>query len=766
MPAQTVLRAHRRVLLVVVLALLAALVAVVRPDPAAADRPAGPAVVRELVGDAPPPPATGESSVTLLVRDATGAAAQSARAQLAASAAAPVRSDGDAATRRALLRSTRLAVAERAAAGDAVRRFATAHRLRVVDDAAGYVTVAGDLTSLATAFGARLHDVTANGRAWRVAASPIVVPSALAAHFRAAHGLDDRPVVRPRAIPGGYEGRHMRAAYRVPTSSRLGAGTTVGSIQFSGWDASDVTTYAGEAGIALSPGQIAEVSINSTDPAQHDSSGGAFEVAMDVESILSVAPAARQRVYFTSNTFAGTVAAYTRMAQDAEAGLLTVASTSWGGCEQLVSSGAAADVATAIRRLIAAGATLTAASGDAGAYDCSVASAPDSRLAVDFPASLPEVVAVGGTTLPPIAPGDFTPDVANERAWGVDGGDFPAYQGDGSGGGASIRYTRPAYQAGIPIAGTTRLVPDLALLGDAETGLAVYVGSEGGWFTGGGTSLAAPLFAGLLADAASDAQRTSGPGDIHAAMYVNQQAFRDITTGQNNQYAATDGYDRVTGLGAPIMELLAPAIGLSPGGPSPSPTVTPTSTSSPSPTAPPQAPTLVAQTTATAGVLITVSGTAAPGAEVELWGVTAPNGTITRVNTPTVLADASGQWSKVIRPLRNVNLQARVGSAVSGTRFIAVSTAVKESVAPLAGCIVQVAGSVFEPKPGRTVFIRAVDAAGRTVSLGTGSVQADGRFLLRKPYACGQRLAVYTVIEGDNVNRPGATGTQVVTTRR
>ena len=180
----------------------------------------------------------------------------------------------------------------------------------------------------------------------------------------------------------------------------------------------------------------------------------------------------------------------------------------------------------------------------------------------------------------------------------------------------------------------------------------------------------------------------------------------------------------------------------------------------------PVAPTLTAPTTATAGVLITVSGRAAPGASVELWGVTAPNGTITRVNTPAVVADSAGNWSKTIRPLRNVNLQARVGSAVSSTRFIAVSTAVRQSVAPLAGCVVQVSGSVFEPKPGATVYMRALDSAGRPLSLGTGSVQPDGRFLLRRAYACGQTLSVYTVISGDNVNRPGATTTQLVTTRR
>jgi len=178
------------------------------------------------------------------------------------------------------------------------------------------------------------------------------------------------------------------------------------------------------------------------------------------------------------------------------------------------------------------------------------------------------------------------------------------------------------------------------------------------------------------------------------------------------------------------------------------------------------APTISAPATATAGVLTTVSGTAPPGAEVALWGVTAPNGTMTRVNTPAAVADSSGAWSKTIRPLRNVTLQARVGSAGSATRFIAVSTAVHQSVAALSGCVVQVSGSVFEPKPGASVFIRALDAGGNTVSLGSGVVQRDGRFLLRRAQTCGQRLAVYTVISGDNVNRPGATTSQAITTRR
>jgi len=176
--------------------------------------------------------------------------------------------------------------------------------------------------------------------------------------------------------------------------------------------------------------------------------------------------------------------------------------------------------------------------------------------------------------------------------------------------------------------------------------------------------------------------------------------------------------------------------------------------------------TLTAPTTAIAGQVVTLTGTAAPSATVELFGVTAPNGTLTRVNGTDAVADSTGAWQRQVRFLRNVNLQARVGNVRSVTRFVAVSTAVTQSAAALPGCLVQSAGRVFEPKPGASVFVRARTAAGTTVQVGTGIVQSDGRYLVRKPYACGAFLSVYAVISGDAVNRPGGSPAVAVTTRR
>ncbi|HVF20791.1 MAG TPA: hypothetical protein VNA14_11180 [Mycobacteriales bacterium] len=176
--------------------------------------------------------------------------------------------------------------------------------------------------------------------------------------------------------------------------------------------------------------------------------------------------------------------------------------------------------------------------------------------------------------------------------------------------------------------------------------------------------------------------------------------------------------------------------------------------------------TLVAPVTAVAGVPLRVAGRAAPGASVQIWGVTAPSATLTRVGVAAATADSGGAWAVTVRPLRNVTLQARVGELRSGTRYIAVSTALTQTVTALSGCVLQVAGRSFEPKPGAVVDVRARTAAGTKVDVGRVVVGSDGRFLLRRARPCSQSLSVYSVIAGDAVNRAGASAAASVLTRR
>src|SRR5262245_20821309 len=159
----------------------------------------------------------------------------------------------------------------------------------------------------------------------------------------------------------------------------------------------------------------------------------------------------------------------------------------------------------------------------------------------------------------------------------------------GSGGGVSQVFARPTFQTGCGIpAGSTRLVPDVALESDTSPGN--YVAENGGWYIVGGTSGAAPQWAGFFAELN---QRLGGVGlgTPGARLYglCGTSAFHDVTAGSNGDYTAGTGYDLVTGLGTiDVTKFLAAA--------APTTTTTvPTSTT----TALPTTSTTVAPTTTT-----------------------------------------------------------------------------------------------------------------------------------------------------------------------
>ncbi len=434
-----------------------------------------------------------------------------------------------------------------------VSGYLHAHGFTVASTDAWTVTATGPDTAAEQVFGTRLTRLAGG----RVAATPAVLPAGLRGDVVAVTGLDTRPVFHRHAATGaGYGPADLASAYSATTGR--GAGTTVGTVQFSGWTPGEAASYAQAENIPLAAGQIqtVPVGLSAAQAATPDGAGGDAEAALDTETVLATAPAARQRVYVAANTSAGASGVYAAMASDAQAGLLTAASTSWGGCEPDTDPNIAASVEQSITRLLAAGTTVLAASGDDGAYDCArsdpnpaVAGAP----AVDFPASSPSVVAAGGTSL------TGSPGAWQETAWGPAAGTPPPVRGGG--GGASGLFARPAYQTGLSGTGTGRLVPDIASAADPAHGIAIYCtctpGQPAGWYAGGGTSAAAPAQTGLLVSMLSAYARSTGIGDIHPALYTHPGAFRDVTDGANGTYPATAGYDQATGLGSPTWTTLA-----------------------------------------------------------------------------------------------------------------------------------------------------------------------------------------------------------------
>jgi subtilase family serine protease len=162
-----------------------------------------------------------------------------------------------------------------------------------------------------------------------------------------------------------------------------------------------------------------------------------------------------------------------------------------------------------------------------------VASAGDSGYGVSYPASSPTVIAVGGTTLTLRTSGTRL----REEVW------------DGSGSGCSRYEHKPSWQKDRGC--LNRTVTDIAADADPTTGAAVYdsLGYQGqrGWFVLGGTSLSAPLVAGMFA--------LAGGGDA-SGFYRRPSALYDVTTGRNGSCKSYlcqggSGYDGPSGLGAP-----------------------------------------------------------------------------------------------------------------------------------------------------------------------------------------------------------------------
>jgi subtilase family serine protease len=148
--------------------------------------------------------------------------------------------------------------------------------------------------------------------------------------------------------------------------------------------------------------------------------------------------------------------------------------------------------------------------------------------------------------------------------------------GGASGGGVSRFFATPTFQQGLPqsdqqILGGMRGVPDVSAAADPNTGLAIYYGGQ--WTLAGGTSAAAPLWAGLMAVA--DQVAGHPLGYINPSLYKiatspqYASAFRDVTEGNNSfsgngvdvqGYQATTGWDPTTGLGSPNAANLIPLL--------------------------------------------------------------------------------------------------------------------------------------------------------------------------------------------------------------
>jgi subtilase family serine protease len=376
-----------------------------------------------------------------------------------------------------------------------------------------------------------------------------------------------------------------------------------------------IAPMCGEEGVTCAPGMptFNELSLQGS-PATiaqpgngthlEDKSAWALEVALDVEMAHATAPGANILLVHTPTAETLGVQGFPQImaAEDyvVKHHLAQVISQSFASAEEAFGSPKVLlNLRYAYQDAANSGVTVLGSSGDDGSANFTKQSLVGTFTkglipypTVEWPASDPLVTGVGGTYLC-TDPNNTTSRVVDSA---IPGGKCPAFPGEAevawtfSGGGFSHVFSRPAYQSTLPAGSTpipasARGVPDIAYQASAGTGALVYLslppdGNSGlicgsspcstGWYDIGGTSLSCPQWAGLVAIA--DQINGGGLGLINPALYrlASDPAryasdYFDVATMNTNQtdpsvagFAATPGWDAVTGLGTPNAANLLP----------------------------------------------------------------------------------------------------------------------------------------------------------------------------------------------------------------
>src|SRR6266567_3857135 len=276
----------------------------------------------------------------------------------------------------------------------------------------------------------------------------------------------------------GFTPTQFNKAYGVNLLTNRGAGITVGIIDACGNPNAQTDLNKYDTTYGLPATTITVVKPQGT-PCS-DPNGWGVETDLDVQMVHAIAPKARivleeAKSASFSNLLNAAKDAYNNRGA-------TVVSMSFGGGEFSGETGATADGIFSAGN--AKGVTFTASSGDSG-------------CGAQYPAASPFVVSVGGTSLKVASDGSYV----SESAW------------NGSGGGLSAFENRPSYQDGFN-SDSKRGIPDVAMVADPNTGVSVYDTDTGGFIVVGGTSVAAPMWAGVLALANGKRVSTMKNADI------------------------------------------------------------------------------------------------------------------------------------------------------------------------------------------------------------------------------------------------------------
>jgi kumamolisin len=459
-----------------------------------------------------------------------------------------------------------------------VESFAREYKLAVKEKSPERRTVilSGTVAAMNQAFGVELKQYQHPKGSYRGRVGAVRLPPELQGVVEGVFGLDNRPQAKPhfrrwqkRVDAGTGAGVGVRAAapnvsytppqvaafYEFPTGVD-GSGECIALIELGGgYKPADLASYWGQLNLSETPVVSAVPIGNGSNSPTGDSSGPDGEVMLDIEVAGSIAPGAKIVVYFAENTDAGFLNAITTAVHDSTNNP-SIVSISWGGPESSWTEQAMTSMDEAFQSAAAMGVTVCVAAGDDGSTD----GVSDGQNHVDFPASSPNVLACGGTTLETSGA-----SISSETVWNE-----LANNEGATGGGISDFFPLPSWQtgAGVPPSANAnqnvgRGVPDVSGDADPSTGYTTLVDGQSGVI--GGTSAVAPLWAGLIALINDSLGKPVG--FINPLLYQNASAavdFNDVTSGNNGAYPAGPGWDACTGLGSPIGTGVAAFLGVIP----------------------------------------------------------------------------------------------------------------------------------------------------------------------------------------------------------
>jgi subtilase family serine protease len=321
-----------------------------------------------------------------------------------------------------------------------------------------------------------------------------------------------RTDVRGEVAPGtlaGYAPSDLQAAYGLTADSQTQAGGETVALVDAYDDpnaAADLNVYRSRYGLA--PCTAASGCFTKQQYASQTNAGWAAEESVDVDMVSAICPNCKILLVEAASTSVADFSAAERYAT-AHADYI---SNSWSGDE---------GTTTYDDDYRPSCGAITAATGDRG-YNTTA----------QWPAILPGVIGVGGTSLTSVSP-------RAETAW------------SGAGSGCSKIYSKPAFQSGVSTGCSMRAQADVAADADPSTGVAAYDSfHQRGWLVFGGTSVATAIVASIFALEGKSA------ADPPSVLYAHSSSFNDITSGSNGNCGAPlctagQGWNGPTGLGTP-----------------------------------------------------------------------------------------------------------------------------------------------------------------------------------------------------------------------